>query len=442
MLAALVLSGAVSYGAYILGEKAVSKMVVTEEKTDNRRVELLNSFSDFVRENDIASDDTKSFGEWSAKNQNVALTVFSGKNITKSSDGSGNGTVKLKGFSARSLTDYPLEESDIIDAVYSNYDFIMYPVVFSDCVGVVAIFDSRADDYNDIVVLFTVLIFFGLFVLIMLGFNKLTINRIKSFSNQVNLVGQGAKQTPITLSGDDELTELASDVEDMRETLVEKGESEKNAWEANRELITSISHDLRTPLTALLGYSDILVNGQYGNAEQLDKYIKSINDKAYRLKDLTDELFGYFVVFGKPEIAIESTNENAQILIQQLAGEKIAELRTAGYTVEETWFEENVWISVDVMHFKRVFDNLYSNLFKYADKNKPVVFNSQLCESELVLTLSNSIRHDSTRFESTKIGTKICAKLCEAMQIDFKYGVEGEVFTTELRIPVCENTEN
>lgn len=440
MLTALVLSGIVSYGVYSFGEQTVSKMVIREEQTDNRRVELLNSFSAFVRENNIASDDIARFEEWSAANENAALTVFSGKNIASNTSGGDgkNGTVKLKGFSARSLTDYTLEESDIIDAVYSNYDFIMYPVVFSDCVGVVAIFDSRAGDYNNIVILFTVLIFFCVFVLIMLGFNKLTINRIKSFSTQVTRVGSGIKKTPIRLKGDDELSSLASDVENMRTAIVQKGESEKAAWEANRDLITSISHDIRTPLTSLLGYSDLLVNKQYANTEQLEKYVKSINDKAYRLKDLTDEMFGYFLVFGKPEITLESKRENAQILMQQLIGEKNAELRSLGYIVNETCFEENFDIYVDVMLLKRVFDNLYSNILKYADKSKPIDFVLELSGDELVTAISNSVSHDTARFESTKIGTKICEKLCAAMNISFEYGKKDDVFTSVLKIAVCK----
>ena len=77
--------------------------------------------------------------------------------------------------------------------------------------------------------------------------------------------------------------------------------SERAAQEANNQLITSMSHDIRTPLTSLIGYLDIISGHKYKNEQELQKYIGSCSDKAVQLKDLSDKLFQYFLVYNNEE---------------------------------------------------------------------------------------------------------------------------------------------
>ena len=73
--------------------------------------------------------------------------------------------------------------------------------------------------------------------------------------------------------------------------------NEQMAVQANTDLITAISHDIRTPLTALLGYLDLAVEGQYDSEQTLKQYLHVSQEKALQLKSMTDELFQYFLVF-------------------------------------------------------------------------------------------------------------------------------------------------
>lgn len=98
--------------------------------------------------------------------------------------------------------------------------------------------------------------------------------------------------------------------------------SEERVRTANRELITAISHDLRTPLTILLGYMDIIELGKYKTQEDLHQYIHNSREKAYQIKILSDKLFEYFTVSSaSEEEEVEFEIYDGRELIDQLLDE-------------------------------------------------------------------------------------------------------------------------
>lgn len=92
----------------------------------------------------------------------------------------------------------------------------------------------------------------------------------------------------------------------MRCAIKERQQKEEEAGKANRELVTAMSHDLRTPLTSLLGYVDILQMEKGEDRGQQRKYLNSIRDKAYQIKELSDKLFEYFIVYGRKREELEA----------------------------------------------------------------------------------------------------------------------------------------
>ena len=159
------------------------------------------------------------------------------------------------------------------------------------------------------------------------------------------------------------------------------------------------------------------------------------------LKDLTDELFKYFLVFGSAELKLDMERYDGRLLLEQLVSEAEFSLTEAGFQVQRMEFEGECSIMADPLYLKRVMDNLVSNVMKYGDKAKRVVILSELQNGLLSLCISNSITRSLDRVESTKIGLRTCKRIMEQMGGSFSTETDGENFAAELRIPAEIKTE-
>jgi signal transduction histidine kinase len=155
------------------------------------------------------------------------------------------------------------------------------------------------------------------------------------------------------------------------------------------------------------------------------------------LKDLTDQLFRYFLVYGKAELEMEKETYDARVLLEQMLGEMEFDLQDAGYTMRRSDFEGTCSITVDPLFLKRVLDNLLSNIKKYADPEKPVDVVSSLKDGVLTLRVSNAVAKLHTRKESTKIGLRTCEKIMRAMGGSFASENDGETFTAVMTLPAA-----
>jgi hypothetical protein len=102
----------------------------------------------------------------------------------------------------------------------------------------------------------------------------------------------------------------------------------------------------------------------------------------------------------------------------------------------------DITVSVDVLVLKRVFDNLFSNIRKYADLEKPVVATVTKNGDMLNVELINYIRIIDNPIESSKIGLRTCERLCKSLDIEFSYIEKKDKFTIEILIPIVKIVEN
>ena len=156
-----------------------------------------------------------------------------------------------------------------------------------------------------------------------------------------------------------------------------------------------------------------------------------------RLKSLTDELFGFFLVFGKPKPDQVPEEFDAAMLLEQIFLEAGEELTGQGFTVD-LQLPQDLWgaLLVDLGHLRRVFDNLFSNLRKYADPSIPVIIRVSVAENQLAITMTNAILTSANRVESNKIGLKTCEKLLLAMGGGFRQSRAADTFTAEVSLPL------
>lgn len=406
----------------IVGNAMVEQVYLSNEAVNRRMGQEISSFRSFVEENQLASTDVNAVGQWNREHRNINLTIY-GMSTTISSTPNG---AELVG-----------NETGIV--VRSELNLQMgkeYPVNFRDGVYTVAIYDTSRGMVGAAVNLSALALAALVFLATVLLYDQHITRTVQTLSRQVRQVSRGDLQMQIKPMTHDEIGQLALDVDAMRLSIIDKLQREEEAWKANSQLITAISHDVRTPLTALLGYLEILSDDSIPPDERT-AYLEVCKNNAHRLKSLTDELFGFFLVFGKPTPDQVAEEFDAVTLLDQVLLEHVMDLNQRGFLVETSVSDDLAGtLLVDLSHFRRIFDNLFSNVRKYADPARPVTISQRTDRGELLVTITNHINPNQTRVESNRIGLQTCHKLVAAMGGEFNQSRTKETFSVEVLLPL------
>lgn len=122
-----------------------------------------------------------------------------------------------------------------------------------------------------------------------------------TLKNEVTIMSQGDLDHTIKINSNDEIAELSNQIDNLRLTLKDNFATEEANRKANYELVTALSHDLRTPLTSLMGYLDIIRLKKFKNEDQYNLYLKNSIDKVNQINELANKMFEYFLVFSKDQ---------------------------------------------------------------------------------------------------------------------------------------------
>ena len=412
-LIALLLAVGVFFAAFGIGSHFIDKVYMSPESVAARKAQIYTDFNIYVRRNGLAGTDSAAIARWTAKREDVTIIV---------TGGGGN-------YSVRRGEEAPVSNqiSDLVQiaGIYGK----LYPMRFADGEYQIAIGDSSQNRERVVFLIGSLVLAAVAFIAVMFFYIRRVTDRIIDLSEEAVVIGRGDLEAPINVAGGDEISVLAAEMDNMRRSVIERMGNEKRAWEANSELITAISHDIRTPMTSLIGYLGLLNDSSPDDRESRERFAAAAYHKALDLKDLTDELFKYFLVFGRAEIEMEREKYDARLLVEQLVGEAAFDLKDTGFEVEQQDFTGECTVVADPMYLKRVMDNLVSNAKKYADRSVPVVFRSELSGGVLSVRVSNAIAAGVSRVESTKIGLRTCEKIMQAMGGSFETKIEDERFT-------------
>lgn len=408
-------------GVQIIGNAAVDQVYLSEDAVRARLDTEISSFRTFVSENQVSSTDVNAVGQWNREHREIQLTI-KGMSTTMNSSASG---AELVG-----------NEFGLVIRAGDFADAAEYAVNFRDGVFSVSIHDTSQGRYLMAVNLIAIVLAALMFLATILLYDQHLTRTIQTLSRQVRQVSRGDLQMQIQPMTHDEIGQLALDVDTMRLSIIDKLQREEAAWQANTQLITAISHDVRTPLTALMGYLEILSDDSISPDERR-AYLEICKNNAYRLKGLTDELFGFFLVFGRPTPDQRLEQFDAATLLEQILLEHEMNLKQRGFDVRPVYSGElKGKLRVDLTHFRRIFDNLFSNVGKYADSMRPVSVLQTVEDEDLHVTISNYIPAQSGRPESNRIGLQTCQKLITAMGGEFIQSRTKDTFTVEVILPL------
>lgn len=238
--------------------------------------------------------------------------------------------------------------------------------------------------------------------------------------------------------------DLNSITDGMNRAVGERMKSER----FRTELITNVSHDIKTPLTSIINYVDLLEKEQPEN-EKMREYLEVLDRQSAKLKKLIDDLLEASKA-SSGSLSVNLTECELGILLDQMAGEYSEKLSAAGLELILTKPEESVKIMADGRHMWRIFDNLLNNICKYAQRGTRVYLDLTADALKAAVTFRNIsatrlnisgdelterfVRGDSSRnTEGSGLGLSIAQSLAQLQKGALDITVDGDLFKVVLR---------
>lgn len=291
-----------------------------------------------------------------------------------------------------------------------------------------------------------------------------SVKYIGKISSAMQSISEGDLNTYVDVVGDDEFSAMAENLNKMVEDIRNLMDREREAERTKNELITNIAHDLRTPLTSIIGYLELL----RGNAslqlppELEKKYIDIAYTKSKRLEKLIEDLFGFTkMTYGK--MAMKVAQVDIIKLLSQLLEEFYPSFAEKNLTYELSSNVPAQVITADGNLLARLFDNLINNAIKYGADGKRILvkvhaeeeivtvsvvnYGRVIPEQELPLIFNKFYRVEQSRSTSTGgtgLGLAIAKNIVEMHggSIQVSSDLQGTVFTVKLKVNFDVNKEN
>lgn len=318
----------------------------------------------------------------------------------------------LTGGDGEFVEEFPLEFANgTADVMIYNYErtLFIYPFLF------VCIFLAVA-----------------LFLVIVLFFLNHKMRQILMLKDEILTMSAGDLEHKVPDFGGNEIGILASELDHLRESLSDNIRKEQESRRANQDLITALSHDLRTPLTILNGYLEVLKLKR--NPQAQEEYLERCLKKTEDIKELTDRMFEYALVAEEtetPETVWISTD-----FIGQCLTENCDFIRLAGFHLDLELPEATGVLQSDKTMLKRILNNLFSNILKYGDKKQTVMVSGKIQDTEFIVSLTNRVKDGVSHIDSNHIGLKNTDRIIQMLGGRMDVRQEKEVFGAELRFPL------
>ena len=186
-------------------------------------------------------------------------------------------------------------------------------------------------------------------------------------------IKEGNLDFVLEVEGNDEFSQLCQDFEEMRKRLKESQEEKILMDKENKELISNISHDLKTPITAVKGYVEGIMDGVADTPEKMDRYVRTIYNKTNEMDHLINELTFYSKI-DTNRIPYTFSKLNVEDYFSDCAEELGLEMETRGIElVYANYVEKGVQVIADGEQIRRVIHNIVSNAIKYMEKPRGII---------------------------------------------------------------------
>lgn len=312
------------------------------------------------------------------------------------------------------------------------------------------------------IVLLYVLLGIGVFSVSFLLLQSRSMRYISRISSAMREIAEGDLNVTLDVEGDDEFADMAENLNNMVEELRQLMDKERESERTKNELITNVAHDLRTPLTSIIGYLELLSGPVKLNEEMQKKYLDITYKKSKRLQKLIEDLFGFTKLnYGK--ISMKVSKVDIVKLLSQMLEEFYPNFMEKNLAYE---LQSNVTakvITADGNLLARLFDNLINNAIKYGSEGKKIIvkvdatdtvvtvsvtnFGYVIPKEELPLLFEKFYRVEQSRSVNTGgtgLGLAIAKNIVDMHggTIGVTSDLNGTVFTVKLKVDFDINREN
>lgn len=322
---------------------------------------------------------------------------------------------------------------------------------------IVSLFISKNPDNKAVYYWAAMYFFISCIVVFILCFFLISgrhIKYINYITKKVKIIASGNLDEILEIKGNDELSQLCIGINSMSKELKDKFEHERDLERIKSELITNVSHDLRTPLTPIIAYLDILRNEKFNTREEEKEYLNSSYNLSIKLKRLIDELFEYTKLSSK-EARLDLNYVDILPILNQIIGEYSPMIEGKGLKIVTRMPDVEVLVNIDVEKIVRVFENILSNAEKYAFKPSDIIFEENIDFDNVVISISNKGEHldqdkldkmfekfyrvdmsRSSNVEGSGLGLAICKKIVGLHKGEIWAECQGDIITINIKLPI------
>ena len=333
---------------------------------------------------------------------------------------------------------------------------------YMDNAGIDNFFISILVTFDVVVILMYVLFGILVFTVTFMILQEKSLRYITKISDAMQNISEGDLNVTVEVEGDDEFSSMAANLNKMVEELKELMDKERESERTKNELITNVAHDLRTPLTSIIGYLELLSGDVKLDPELQKKYINIAYVKTKRLEKLIEDLFGFTKMnYGK--LTMHVAQVDVVKLLSQLLEEFYPSFVDKNLSYE---LQSNVpakVITADGNLLARLFDNLINNASKYGSDGKRIMvklhaddeivtvsvinYGYVIPADELPLIFNKFYRVEqsrSTNTGGTGLGLAISKNIVDMHggTITVTSDLSGTVFTVKLKVNFDVNKEN
>lgn len=376
--------------------KASKYSQIDYEKGINEIYNYSLSISDQINGRELKIDDKKTIEqiintEWGLdKNNKIFIANTEGKIL-----------FKVKNVEEEKVDIFEVIKNNIqlqnIDKYQSDYDtgrkeFVsINPLVFKNAKAYIivkgipraeTVYHTKDKSVSSFFLATIVFIFGFLFI------TKKKMNYIEDISNGLLQISKGTLDYRVKRVGYDELALLADNINYMAKELSDKMEKERKIEKAKNDLITNVSHDLRTPLTSIMGYLGLIKEKKYNSEEELMEYATVAYNKSEKLKNLIKDLFSY-TKYTNDRVDLNKRKIILAELLDQLIEELVPICEENKITIGKYTWDFDIVSEIDPDKMVRVFENLIMNAIRYSIKPGEIKINLYKERVFSIVSISN-----------------------------------------------------
>ena len=328
--------------------------------------------------------------------------------------------------------------------------FSILPQILGTMAVMIAVYESVAVRLLTPFYVVAALLAIGVILLVFAQAHKVKLYReVRNLTQAVSLIHKGNVSGVVQEASYNYLEKTADELNELERGISSAVEVRSRAERMKVELITNVSHDLKTPLTSLINYADLL-----GEEELPDKaagYVQNMREKLYKLKNMVQDVFEISKA-STGNLPLEIRTLELNKLILQTQADMDEKINESTLTLKNRLCEEPVYLNADADKLYRVFLNLYSNALKYSLEHSRVYTTVNATTEEIEVSIKNTSRYEmnfdeteiverfvradeSRSSEGSGLGLSIVQSFVEAIEGSFDIFIDADMFTAVLRFP-------